>query len=155
MKRSVKQGVLLAEQLEQVIGSRLGSRQWEFIRLAQAWKEVVGEPAAAHTMPAWIKKDVLWGYVDSSSWMQELAFMQPQILEQVKRHLRSVPISDIRWLRQPLEEASAPSPQYFQPNRDIDPGREEEFQSMTRIIADPGCQQALFDLWRTFQKKMR
>jgi len=146
---------MLAEQLEQVIGSRLGRRQLEFIRLAQLWKDVVGERAAAHTMPAWIKKDVLWGYVDSSSWMQELAFMKPEIMEQVNQHFRSVTISDIRWLRQPLEEFSIPSQQFFQPNRAIDPDKEEEFQSMTRIIADSGCQQALFHLWRTFQKKMR
>jgi len=146
---------MLAGQLEQVIGSRLGRRQLEFIRLAQLWKDVVGERAAAHTMPAWIKKDVLWGYVDSSSWMQELAFMKPEIMQQVNQHFRSVTISDIRWLRQPLEESSIPSQQFFQPNRAIDPDREEEFQSMTRIIADPGCQQALFHLWRTFQKKMR
>ncbi len=155
MKRTFKGDFMLAGQLEQVIGSRLGRRQLEFIRLARVWKDVVGERAVAHTMPAWIKKDVLWGYVDSSSWMQELTFMKPQILEQVNQHLRSVTITDIRWLRQPLENAPSPEQQYSQPNRAVDPEREEEFQSMTRIIADPGCQQALFHLWQTFQKKMR
>ncbi len=146
---------MLAGQLEQVIGSRLGRRQLEFIRLAQVWKDVVGERTAAHTMPAWIKKDVLWGYVDSSSWMQELTFMKPEILQQVNQHLRSVTIMDIRWLRQPLEDAAYPSREFFQPNRDIDPEQEEEFRGMTGIIDDPGCRQALFHLWRTFQKKMR
>ncbi len=155
VKRTAKQDFMLAGQLEQVIANRIGRRQLEFIRLAQVWKEVVGKRAAAHTMPAWIKKDVLWGYVDSSSWMQELAFMKPKILQQVNQHLRSVIIVDIRWLRKPLVGVSSSEEQYFQPNRDIDPEREEEFRSMTGIIADPGCQQALFHLWRTFQKKMR
>ena len=145
---------MLGGQLEQVIGSNLGRRQWEFILLARAWKEVVGERAAAHTMPAWIKKDVLWGYVDSSSWMQELSFMKPQILEKVNGHLRSVVIRDIRWLRQPQEAGSAPEP-VLMPDRELEPEREEAFRRMTEIVEDPGCRQALFHLWRIFQKKMR
>jgi len=155
VKRTVRQDFMLAGQLEQVIGSRLGSRQWEFIRLAQVWKDVVGERAAAHTMPAWIKKNVLWGYVDSSSWMQELTFMKPEILQRVNPHLRSVTIADIRWLRQPLADIASPELEYLQPDRVLDPEQEEAFRDMTQIIGDPGCRQALFHLWRTFQKKMR
>ena len=155
MKKTCKGDFMLAGQLEQVIGSRLGHRQLEFVRLARVWKDVVGERVVAHTMPAWIKRDVLWGYVDSSSWMQELTFMKPQILEQVNQHFSSVTISDIRWLRHPLENASSLEQQYSQPNRDVDPEREEEFRNMTGIIADPGCRQALFHFWRTSQKKMR
>ena len=146
---------MLAEQLEEVIGRQLGRRQWEFILLTRAWKDVVGERAAAHTLPAWIKKDILWGYVDGSSWMQELTFMKPQMLKQVNGHLRSVVIADIRWVQQPRENISTSVQELHLPERVVDSKREEDFKHMTKIIGDPGCQQALFHLWQTFQKKMR
>lgn len=154
MKSRTSDDFVLAGQLEQVIGSNLGRRHWEFILLARAWKEVVGERAAAHTMPAWIKKDVLWGYVDSSSWMQELSFMKPLLLEKVNEHIRSVVIEDIRWMRQPQETDSVPGPLPM-PDRELVPEQEESFRQMTGIVEDTGCRQALFHLWRTFQKKMR
>lgn len=155
VKRSAGQDFMLAEQLEQVIGGQLGRRQWEFILLTRAWKDVVGERAAAHTLPAWIKKDILWGYVDGSSWMQELTFMKPQLLKQVNGHLRSVVITDIRWLQKPQKIISTAEQEFLLSERVVDSKREEEFEDMTKIIDDPGCQQALFHLWQTFQKKMR
>lgn len=155
MKRNVDQTYKLSEQLEQVIGNRIGKRQLEFVLLARVWKDVVGERAASHSMPAWIKKDVLFGYVDNSSWMQELTFMKPQILQQLKGHLRFVVIKDVRWLQQPLETDSAPAQYLPPPKRKVNPEHEKDFRHMTQIIGDPDCQQALFHLWRTFQEKMR
>lgn len=155
MKRNVDHDFMLAAQLEQVIGNHIGKRQWEFILLARAWGDVVGERAAAHTLPAWIKKDVLFAYVDGSSWMQELTFMKPQILQQLKSHVRSVVIKDIKWLQQPLETAPLPAQELPPAKREVNPQNEKEFRHMTQIIGDPGCQQALFHLWRSFQEKMR
>jgi len=146
---------MLAAQLEQLIDSHLGRRPLEFILLTRAWKDVVGERAAAHTLPAWIRKDVLWVYVDGSAWMQELTFMKPKIQEQVNEKLRSVTITDIRWLQQPLKDESMSNEEFPQPERVLDPKQEKEFSDMTKIIDDSGCQQALFNLWQTFQKKMR
>jgi len=144
---------MFAAQLEQLIGSHLGRRPLEFIRLTRAWKNVVGERAASHSLPAWIRKDVLWVFVDGSAWMQELTFMKPKIQEQVNNTIRSVEITDIRWLQQPLENKLTPTRELPQAEKGVDPIREKEFLGMTKIIDDPGCQQALFKLWQIFQKK--
>lgn len=146
---------MFATQLEQLIGSHLGRRPLEFILLTRAWKDIVGERVASHTLPAWIRNDVLWVYVDGSAWMQELTFMKPKIQELVNEKLRSVTIVDIRWLQQPLEDKSTSIEKFPQPERVLDPQQEEKFSDMTKIIDDSGCQQALFNLWQTFQKKMR
>ena len=70
MKRGPKQDFMFAAQLEQLIGSHLGKMPLEFILLSRAWKDVVGERVAAHTMPAWIRSEVLWVFVDGSGWMR-------------------------------------------------------------------------------------
>jgi hypothetical protein len=146
---------MFAAQLEQLIGSHLGKMPLEFILLSRAWKEVVGERVAAHTMPAWIRSEVLWVFVDGSGWMQELTFMKLDILEQVNNKLRLTSISDIRWLQQQLEDKPFCDREFTMPDRDLDSQQEEEFSEMTKIIGDSGCQQALLNLWQTFHRKMR
>jgi len=154
VKESSGRDFVLADQLEQIIRKGLGPRQWEFIRLAQVWQKVVGERAAAHTMPAWIKKDTLWGYVDSTSWMQELAFMKPEILEKVNVHFRSVRLVDIRWLRKPVAKFSPPESREPLPDSIVDPEQEDAFRDLTQVVGESGCREALFNLWQVFQRKM-
>ncbi len=146
---------MLSEQLEQVIGKQLGRRHWEFFVLTRVWSDVVGERAAAHTLPAWIRKDALWVYVDGSAWMQDLSYMKPQILQQVNKQLCDIVLTDIRWLQQPQKIMQASNREYSSPDRPVDRKQAEEFFQMTQVIDDSGCQQALFNLWQTFQKKMR
>jgi len=154
MKKKKRDRGLLGENLEQVIAGRLGRRQWEFYLLTQAWKSLVGERAAAHILPAWIRKDTLWVYVDGSGWMQEMTFMRPQLLCRVNDFLPSVVLADIRWLQQPLATKSDPLRKAPLPDREIDQEKEENFLQMTRIIGDKKCGQALFQLWCNFQKKI-
>jgi len=155
VKESGRRDFELAKQLELVIRKGLGRRQWEFILLAQAWEDVVGRRAAVHCMPAWIKKDVLWGYVDSSSWMQELTFMKPDILQKVCQHVRSVCLTDIRWIQNPVEQRSLKNPEESVPDRVVAPEEEDAFRNLTEVVDEPGCRKALFHLWQTFQRKMR
>lgn len=155
MKRGKQGQIALGEQLEGVIAMRLGRRQWSFYLLTKEWGEVVGPRAAGHTLPAWIRKDILWVYADNSSWMQELNLKKPQIIERAMERLQGDVISDIRWMQQPQKTPMAPVTEYFSPERELDPKREQEFYHMTKIIQDADCQAALFKLWQTFQKKMR
>lgn len=56
-------------------------------RLREAWSGIVGVRIAAHTRPDQIRFNKLYLSVDSTAWMQELAFFKPALLEKVNRHL--------------------------------------------------------------------
>lgn len=155
MKNGENKGIFLGEQLEYVIGRNLGKRQWDFIELTRQWPALAGEKVAAHTKPAWIKKDVLWVFVEGSTWMQELSFLKPNLLAKVNKRLQTIFLSDMRWLQQLqihdtfLVATSQP------PEKILDKQQEENFFTLTQIVTDSGCQQALFRLWQTFQRNRR
>jgi hypothetical protein len=154
MKKKKGQQGLLCEHLEQVFAHRIGRRQWEFFLLTQAWESLVDKRAAVHIIPAWIRKDTLWVYVDGSGWMQEMTFMKPQLLCRINDFLSSVVIADIRGLQQPREKKSDTVQEYSLPEKEVDRRKEESFLQMTQTIGDPKCGQALFQLWLNFQKKI-
>jgi len=45
-------------------------------KLQEAWIQAVGEPAASHTKPIGVKRNVLTVKADSSVWVQELGTMR-------------------------------------------------------------------------------
>lgn len=149
-----KKSKLIGKQLEKVIRGKVGKLHWDLYRLSMAWTSVAGKRAAAHTRPAWIRKDVLWVYVSSSAWMQELGYMKPEILDRANDCLGSVVLVDIRWLQQPADDISFQAVELKVPDRVIAPEKEEYFLQMSKTVADADCQRALFKLWQTFQKKM-
>ncbi len=149
-----KKSKLIGLSLEKVVRGKVGRLHWDIYRLNRAWGFVAGKRAAAHTQPAWIRKDVLWVYVSGSAWMQELSYMKPEILARANGCLNSVVLVDIRWLQQPAENMSLQPVELKVPDRVITPEKEEKFLQMSKTVADSDCQQALFKLWQTFQKKM-
>jgi len=153
MKKKKQEQGLLGRHLEQVIAHRLGSRYWEFFLLTRAWESLVGKRAAGHVLPAWIRKNTLWVYVDGSGWMQEMTFMKPELLGRVNDLLSSAVITDIRWTHKPLKEKSRFKRKYSLPDREVDRGEKGNFLEMTQTIGDPKCGQALFKMWLNFQKK--
>jgi predicted nucleic acid-binding Zn ribbon protein len=150
-----KKSKLIGSHLEKVIRGKVGGLHWDLYQLNRAWGVVVGKRAAAHTQPAWIRKDVLWVFVSGSAWMQELNYIKPEILVKANECLDSVALVDIRWLQQPAQDSSLQPVEFKVPDRAITPEREEGFLQMSKTVADTDCQQALFKLWQTFQKKMR
>jgi predicted nucleic acid-binding Zn ribbon protein len=51
----------------------------------ERWKNLVGDTGAKHTYPASLRKGTLVVFVDSSGWMQEMAFAKRKLLKQLKR----------------------------------------------------------------------
>lgn len=53
-------------------------------RLSEAWGQVVGDEAAAHSWPAALRAGVLEVEVDASAWAQQLQLRRPQLLSALR-----------------------------------------------------------------------
>jgi|SRR5512134_886786 predicted nucleic acid-binding Zn ribbon protein len=78
------------------LSKRLGleSRLFEF-RLEHQWREIVGDPIAAHTRPDQIRFKKLHLIVRNSVWMQQLTFLKPALLARLNAQAGTDLISDI------------------------------------------------------------
>ncbi len=62
-----------------------------------AWNEIVGATVAAHSQPRSIRNRILFIEVAHSTWMQQLQFLKPTLLEKVNNFLGEPLIQDIRF----------------------------------------------------------
>jgi len=62
-----------------------------------AWSEIVGEPVADHSQPRSIRNQILFVDVAHPTWMQQLQFLKPTLLNQVNAFLGEPLIQDIRF----------------------------------------------------------
>jgi hypothetical protein len=62
-----------------------------------AWKEIVGESLALHAQPRSIHNRILFIDVSHSTWIQQLQFLKPTLLEKINNFLGEPLIQDIRF----------------------------------------------------------
>ncbi len=62
-----------------------------------AWDQIVGESVAEHSQPRSIRNRILFIDVSHSTWMQQLQFLKPTLLEKVNTFLGEPLIQDIRF----------------------------------------------------------
>jgi len=62
-----------------------------------AWNEIVGESVAAHSQPRTIRNRILFIDVAHPTWMQQLQFLKPTLLEKINTFLGESLIQDIRF----------------------------------------------------------
>jgi len=72
-----------------------------------AWKEIVGDSIARQTQPRAIRNRILFINVSHSTWIQQLQFLKPKLLEKINDFLGESPIQDIRFK---LGKVSSPPP---------------------------------------------
>ena len=76
------------------------------------WEDVVGPRVARHTQPKRFQDHMLWVVVDSTVWMQQLAFLEGKIKEKLNQAVGSPMIEKIRFqigeiTRLPKEESES------------------------------------------------
>lgn len=78
------------------LAKRLGleSRLFE-LRLQHQWRELIGDPIAAHTWPDQIRFKKLHLTVRNSVWLQQLTFLKPTLLAKLHEQGGAALISDI------------------------------------------------------------
>jgi len=62
-----------------------------------AWKEIVGESVALQTQPRSLRNRILFVDVSHPTWVQQLQFLKPKLLEKVTAFLGEPLIQDIRF----------------------------------------------------------
>jgi hypothetical protein len=62
-----------------------------------AWNEIVGEAVAGHSQPRSIRNQILFIDVAHPTWMQQLQFLKPTLLNRVNSFLGGPRIQDIRF----------------------------------------------------------
>lgn len=62
-----------------------------------AWKEIVGESIASQSQPCLIRNKILFVEVSHSTWIQQLQFLKPKLLENIRDFLGESLIEDIRF----------------------------------------------------------
>lgn len=80
-----------------------------------AWKEIVGENIASQSQPCLIRNKILFVEVSHSTWIQQLQFLKPKILEKIKDFLGESLIEDIRFRLGKI----SPLPSYKEKREDV------------------------------------
>ena len=73
------------------------------IKVWDIWQEAVGDVIAANTRPAAFKGNLLIVNATSSSWLQQLRFLNPEIIQKLNHVLGEIPVNDIKFKIGPVD----------------------------------------------------
>jgi hypothetical protein len=145
---------LLSDHLGTVLSTQQWGRQIYLFTLTRHWPEIAGQERAEYCMPAYFRRDVLWIYVDSSIWMQQLQMAKPELLTRINRFLKEKQhVEDLRWLVQPAGLIDPPEEEYIPPPLTVDPAAEKNLHAMAKSIPDPTTRKAFCTMWRHLNGK--
>ncbi|GIX46656.1 MAG: hypothetical protein KatS3mg131_0867 [Candidatus Tectimicrobiota bacterium] len=128
---------------------RLGLGQLAWLgTVVQHWRDIVGEQLAAVTSPVNLRRQVLFVAVKDPLWLQELAFYQARVLDNLRRRLGEVPIRKVHFIL----ATSAPTPPAPAPPAvaavSLSAAEAQELQETTAAIRDPEVREAVRRAWR-------
>jgi hypothetical protein len=109
-----------------------------------AWNEIVGESVAEHSQPRSIRNQILFIDVAHPTWMQQLQFLKPTLLDQVNTFLGGPLIQDIRFkLGKVSAPPTAPSKSLLMEDEPLDQGTLDRIENLLQDIDDVGVQKSL------------
>ncbi|MFB3884102.1 MAG: DciA family protein [Thermodesulfobacteriota bacterium] len=89
-----------------------------------AWKEIVGDSVALQAQPRAIRNRILFIDVSHSTWMQQLQFLKPTLLEKINAFLGQPLLQDIRFRLGKISQAVSLPPR-------VNPLEEEKLGNAT------------------------
>jgi predicted nucleic acid-binding Zn ribbon protein len=143
----------LADHVAAVYRHQQWDTLWILYTLLRQWPDLVGPAFAAHSTPAYFRKNDLWVYVTHSIWMQQMHLAKVDILSKINARLDQPLVQDLRWTLVPADfvhPAPKVAPQVL-PTKSIPPETEQNFLLLVEHIADPEARRALWRLWRCCQ----
>ncbi len=109
-----------------------------------AWNDIVGESVAGHSQPRSIRNRILFIDVTHPTWMQQLQFLKPTLLEKVNTFLGEPLIQDIRFkLGKVSPPIPAPPQKLFVEDRPLDPATSSRIESLLQDIDDEDVKKSL------------
>lgn len=88
---------LISQQLDTLSKGKFGKS----IQLQSHWDKVVGPNIANHCQVLYVKGNCLYVGVENSTWMNEISFMTPQILQQIEKLYPEHGIQDLKFKLRP------------------------------------------------------
>ena len=111
-----------------------------------AWREIVGEAVAGQTQPRAVRNGILFIDVSHSTWVQQLQFLKPTLLEKINAFLGEPHIQDIRFK---LGKISPIPPAHSKPHavreEDLDEGILKRIENIIQKIDDKEVRRSLRD----------
>src|SRR4030043_1562177 len=102
-----------------------------------AWNEIVGESVAEHSQPRSIRNQILFIDVAHPTWMQQLQFLKPTLLDQINAFLGGPLIQDIRFKLGKVSPAlPAPPRTLSMEDESLDQGTLNRIENLLREIDD-------------------
>jgi len=109
-----------------------------------AWNEIVGESVAGHSQPRSIRNQILFIDVTHPTWMQQLQFLKPTLLEKVNGFLGEPLIQDIRFkLGKVSPTLPAPPKTLLMEDEPLDQGTLDRIENLLREIDDKEVRKSL------------
>jgi hypothetical protein len=114
--------------------------------ILRAWKEIVGEAVAGQTQPRAVRNRILFIDVSHSTWIQQLQFLKPTLLEKINAFLGEAHIQDIRFK---LGKIAPIHPAHAKPHvwreEDLDEGILKRIENIIQKIDDEEVRRSLRD----------
>jgi len=101
-----------------------------------AWKEIVGEAIAQQTQPRTIRNRILFMDVSHSTWMQQLQFLKPTLLEKINGFLGEPLIEDIRFKVGKIPQANTPKVRKLEREERLDRKTMDRIEQLIENIND-------------------
>lgn len=123
------------------------------------WEDVVGPRVARHTQPKRFHDHMLWVVVDTTVWMQQLAFLEGKIREKLNQAIGSPLIEKIRFQIGELtclpkeESESAVFPEWRKAT--IDDSVKKNIEKEVAGVSDEELKGRLRDLFQKSSQRMR
>ncbi len=112
-----------------------------------AWNEIAGTMVAANSQPRSIRNHILFIDVTHSTWMQQLQFLKPTLLEKVNAFLGEPLIQDIRFKVGKVLPSSPSSSSIDLPREeDLGEGTLKRIEEIIQKIEDREVRGALKDV---------
>lgn len=112
-----------------------------------AWKEIVGESVALQTQPRSIRNRILFIDVSHPTWIQQLQFLKPTLLEKVNGFLGESRIQDIRFKLGKISPIPVPSSKTRAwCGEDLDEGTMKRIELLVQKIDDGEVKTTLKDV---------
>ena len=109
-----------------------------------AWREIVGEPVALQAQPHSIRNRILFVDVSHSTWMQQLQFLKPKLLQQLNGFLGEPMLQDIRFhLGKIAPKPASPSKADLWQNEKLDEATARRIEAFLQEIRDVEVQKTL------------
>jgi len=112
-----------------------------------AWREIVGESVAIQTQPRAVRNRILFIDVSHPTWMQQLQFLKPTLLEKVNTFIGEPLIQDIRFKLGRIPNAPAiPSKTDMQVEKNINEETLTRIEAHLHRISDQEMRKSLRNL---------